>query len=119
MKRWVFLALIVSASAATLYYSEQHKIANRVGPEAVLTAAAEVQKEASHPVTRVVRLSDEEEIELLDATLLHAPIASLTTDFITFLTGISSTLLLFPADTSSLAKDSWRSWRPRTSWPAS
>lgn len=64
MKRWVFLALMVVATAATLYYSERHKIANHVGPEAVLTAAAEAQKEASHPVTQVVRLSDQEEIEI-------------------------------------------------------
>ena len=64
MKRWVFLALIVLAAGATVYYSERHKIANRVGPEAVLTAAAEVQKEASHPVTQVVRLSDKQEIEI-------------------------------------------------------
>lgn len=67
MKRWIFLAALALAAAAALYYSERHKIANRVGPEAVLTAAAEVQKEVSHPVAKVVRLSDEEEIKIGDS----------------------------------------------------
>lgn len=67
MKRWIVLALLVLAAAATLYYSERHKVQNRVGPEAVLTAAAEVQKEVSHPVARVVRLSDDKEIEIGDS----------------------------------------------------
>ncbi len=64
MKRWLFVAVVVLAAGAALYYSERHKIANRVGPEAVLTAAAEVQKEVSHPAARIVRLSDQEEIEI-------------------------------------------------------
>ncbi len=64
MKRWIFLAVLVLAAAAALYLSERHKIDNRVGPEAVLTATAEVQKEVSHPVARVVRLSENEEIEI-------------------------------------------------------
>jgi beta-barrel assembly-enhancing protease len=64
MKRWLFVLMIGLAAVAMLYYSERHKIENRVGPEAVLTAAAETQKEASHPVARVVRLSDNQEIEI-------------------------------------------------------
>jgi beta-barrel assembly-enhancing protease len=64
MKRGLFVLFIGVAAVATLYYSERHKIENRVGPEAVLTAAAEAQKEVSRPVARVVRLSDNEEIEV-------------------------------------------------------
>jgi beta-barrel assembly-enhancing protease len=64
MKRWLFLAVVVLAAASVLYYSERHKIPNRVGPESVLNAAAEVQKDLSHPVAEVVRLSDKEEIEI-------------------------------------------------------
>ena len=67
MKRWIVVAVLVLASAAALYYSERHKVPNRVGPEAVLTAAAEVQKEVSHPVAQVVRLSDQEEVEIGDS----------------------------------------------------
>ncbi|HLJ26770.1 MAG TPA: M48 family metallopeptidase [Candidatus Angelobacter sp.] len=64
MKRWLFVSAMVLAAGGALYYSERHKIVNRVGPEAVLTAAAEVQKEVSHPAARIVRLSDQEEIEV-------------------------------------------------------
>jgi predicted Zn-dependent protease len=67
MNRWLFVALMALAAGGTLYYSERHKIPNRVGPEAVLTAAAEAQREASHPVAQVVRLSDQEEIEIGNA----------------------------------------------------
>ena len=64
MRRWLIVAALVLASAGALYYSERHKIENRVGPEAVLSAAAETQKEISHPAARVIRLSDKEEIEI-------------------------------------------------------
>jgi predicted Zn-dependent protease len=64
MKRWLFVAIVVVAAGGALYYNERHPIANRVGPEAVLTAAAEAQKEISHPVAQVVRLSEEQEIAL-------------------------------------------------------
>jgi predicted Zn-dependent protease len=67
MKRWLFVAVIALASGAALYYSQRHKVENRVGPEAVLTAAAEAQREASHPVTQAVRLSDAEEIQIGNA----------------------------------------------------
>ena len=71
MKRWLIVAVLVLASAAAVYYSERHRIPNRVGPEAVLTAAAEVQKEVSHPVAQVVRLSDKEETEIGDSIVAN------------------------------------------------
>src|SRR5690349_13410986 len=64
MKHWLFVAVMALAASAVLYYSERHKVPNRVGPEAVLTAAAEAQREVSHPVAEVVRLSDIEEVEI-------------------------------------------------------
>jgi predicted Zn-dependent protease len=71
MKRWLFVAVVVVVAGGALYYSERHQITNHVGPEAVLTAAAEAQKEVSHPVARVVRLSDEEEIEIGNSMAQH------------------------------------------------
>lgn len=64
MKRWLLVGALIVAAALALYYSERHKNANHVGPEAVLGAAAETQKEISHPVSQVVLLSDEEEIQI-------------------------------------------------------
>jgi predicted Zn-dependent protease len=64
MMRWLFVAVIALAAGGALYYSQKHRVPNRVGPEAVLTAAAEVQREASHPVVAAARLSDEEETEI-------------------------------------------------------
>jgi len=78
MKRWLVVALLVIAAAGALFYSERHKIENRVGPQAVLGAAAEVQKEVSHPVTQVVRLSDKEEIEIGDAIAKYESPGGLT-----------------------------------------
>ena len=73
MKRWIVVAMLVLASAAALYYSERYNTRNHVGPEAVLTAAAEVQKEVSHPVVQVVRLSDKEETEIGDSIVASHP----------------------------------------------
>src|SRR5215472_10059522 len=64
MKRWIVVAVLTLLASAALYWSERHRVPNHVGPEAVLNAAAETQKEVSHPVTQVVRFSDEEEIEI-------------------------------------------------------
>lgn len=64
MKRWLFVAVLAIAAGGALYYSERHKITNHVGPEAVVNTVAEVQKDLSHPVAQVVRLSDAEEIEI-------------------------------------------------------
>src|SRR5215469_16477543 len=64
MRRWIVVAVLTLLASIAIYWSERHKVPNHVGPEAVLNAAAETQKELSHPVTQVVRFSDEEEIEI-------------------------------------------------------
>src|SRR5262249_7662415 len=64
MKRWIVVAVLTLLASAALYWSERHRVPNHVGPEAVLNAAAETQKEVSHPITQVVRFSDDEEIEI-------------------------------------------------------
>ena len=51
-------------SGAALYYSERQKIDSHVGPEAVVNKIANVQRELSRVPARVVRLSDEEEIQI-------------------------------------------------------
>src|SRR5262249_3575982 len=71
MKRLVILALLVAAAGAALYYSEHHKQEARVGPEAVLNAVAETQRELSRLPAAVTRISDEEEIRIGDALAEH------------------------------------------------
>jgi len=64
MRRWLFLALILGASGAILYYTEHHKTEARVGPEAMLNALADTQREISRVPARITRLSDAEEIRI-------------------------------------------------------
>jgi beta-barrel assembly-enhancing protease len=67
MKRWVVLIAILSVSGAALYYSQRQKTETHVGPEAMLNALAETQREISRLPAGVVRLSDAEEIAAGDA----------------------------------------------------
>src|SRR5205807_6046335 len=67
MKRWIAIVVLVAAAGAAIYYSERHATNSRVGPEAVLNAAADAQRELSHPFVQVVKLSDEEEIRIGDS----------------------------------------------------
>lgn len=67
MKRVLIVVLILAISGAALYYSERHKKETRVGPEAVLNALADAQREMSRVPAAVTRLSDEEEIRLGDS----------------------------------------------------
>ena len=67
MKRLVTLILLLAAAGTTLYYSERHKQESRVGPEAVLNALADTQRELSRVPASVTRISDEEEIRIGDA----------------------------------------------------
>ncbi|MBZ5525236.1 MAG: M48 family metalloprotease [Acidobacteriia bacterium] len=64
MKRWLMVVALAVVSGAALYYSERQKIDSHVGPEAVVNKIANVQRELSRVPARVVRLSDEEEIQI-------------------------------------------------------
>ena len=64
MKRLILLALVLAAAAAALYYSERHRQESRVGPEAVLNALADTQRELSRVPAAMTRISDEEEIRI-------------------------------------------------------
>src|SRR4051794_34624190 len=67
MKRVVFLVAILAATGAALYYSERHKQESRVGPEAVLNALADAQREISRVPASATRISDEEEVRIGNA----------------------------------------------------
>jgi predicted Zn-dependent protease len=67
MKRLVVLILLLAAVGAALFYAERHKQENRVGPEAVLNALADTERELSRVPASVTRISDEEEIRIGDA----------------------------------------------------
>jgi beta-barrel assembly-enhancing protease len=64
MKRHVTLILVLAAATAALYYSGRHKQEARVGPEAVLNALADTQRELSRVPAAITRISDQEEISI-------------------------------------------------------
>lgn len=64
MKRHVILILVLAAAASALYYSGRHKQETRVGPEAVLNALADTQREMSRVPAALTRISDAEEINI-------------------------------------------------------
>jgi predicted Zn-dependent protease len=66
MRRLLFLILVLAAAAGALYYSRRHKQESRVGPEAVLNALADTQRELSRVPASITRISDEEEISIGD-----------------------------------------------------
>jgi beta-barrel assembly-enhancing protease len=66
MKRWLVMILILAGSGAALYYSQRQKTETRVGPEAVLNALADTQREMSRVPARLARLSDDDEIRIGD-----------------------------------------------------
>lgn len=71
MRRLVILIALLAAAGAALYYSERHKQESRVGPEAMLNALADTQRELSRVPASVTRISDEEEIRIGDALAEH------------------------------------------------
>jgi len=71
MRRLIILIVILAAAAAALYYSGRHKQEARVGPEAVLNALAETERELSRMPAAVTRMSDEEEIRTGNALAEH------------------------------------------------
>jgi predicted Zn-dependent protease len=64
MKRLIPLVLVLTAAGSALYYSARHKQETRVGPEAVLNALADTQREFSRVPAGLTRISDEEEIRI-------------------------------------------------------
>ena len=64
MKRLLILILVLGAAGGALYYSQRHKQETRVGPEAVLNALADTQRELSRVPAAMTRISDEEEINI-------------------------------------------------------
>jgi predicted Zn-dependent protease len=66
MKRWLAMILILGGSGAALYYSQRQKTETRVGPEAMLNALADTQREMSRVPARLTRLSDDDEIRIGD-----------------------------------------------------
>jgi predicted Zn-dependent protease len=66
MKRWLMLILILGVSGVALYYAQRQK-ETAVGPEAVVNALAQTEREISRLPAGIVRLSDAEEISSGDA----------------------------------------------------
>ena len=64
MKRLLFLIVILAAAAGALYYSHRHKQEDRVGPEAMLNALADAQREMSRVPAAITRITDDEEIAI-------------------------------------------------------
>ncbi|MGE5324600.1 MAG: M48 family metalloprotease [Actinomycetota bacterium] len=67
MKRLVGLAVILVAAVAVLYYSQHRKPKSQVGPEGMLNAVAETEREISRIPARLTRLSDAEEVRIGNA----------------------------------------------------
>lgn len=67
MKRLIILVALLAAAAGALYYSSRHKQETRVGPEAVLNALADTQRELSRMPAAATRISDAQEINIGNA----------------------------------------------------
>jgi beta-barrel assembly-enhancing protease len=64
MKRLIILIAILAAAGGALYYSARHRQEARVGPEAVLNAMADTQRELSRMPAAATRISDAQEISI-------------------------------------------------------
>jgi predicted Zn-dependent protease len=71
MKRLIAIVVVLAAAAVALYYSDRHKQETRVGPEAVLNALADTQRELSRVPAAMTRISDEEEISIGNTLAQH------------------------------------------------
>jgi predicted Zn-dependent protease len=80
MKRLSILILVLAAAGAALYYSDRHKQETHVGPEAMLNALADTQRELSRLPASITRISDEEEISIGNALADHYASQSGTVD---------------------------------------
>src|SRR5215471_1906084 len=66
MKRWLILLLILGVSGVALYYAQRQK-ETPVGPQAIVNALAQTEREISRVPAGMVRLSDSEEISAGEA----------------------------------------------------
>jgi predicted Zn-dependent protease len=80
MKRLIVLVLLLAAAAAALFYSERLRQEAHVGPEAMLNAMADTQRELSRLPASMTRISDQEEIRIGDALAQHYIARSATGD---------------------------------------
>jgi predicted Zn-dependent protease len=71
MKRLLLLILVLAAAVGALYYSARHRQEDRVGPEAMLNALADAQREMSRVPAAMTRISDEEEIAIGNTLAEH------------------------------------------------
>jgi predicted Zn-dependent protease len=67
MKRWLIVIGLAVMAGAGIFYAERRKPESHVGPEAILTAVAETQREISRVPASLTRLSDEEEARIGDS----------------------------------------------------
>jgi predicted Zn-dependent protease len=67
MKRWLFLLVILGGSGVAIYYARRQQTEVPVGPQAVLNALADTQREISRLPAGIVRLPDEDEVRAGDA----------------------------------------------------
>jgi predicted Zn-dependent protease len=80
MKRLIALIVILASAAGALYYSARHKQEARVGPEAVLNAMADTQRELSRMPAAATRISDEKEISIGNTLAEHYAVPLSTGD---------------------------------------
>jgi hypothetical protein len=66
MKRLPILQAILAVSAVSLYLAQRSKRHDAISPDAVLDAAAEIQRDISRAPMHLTRLSDEREIRIGD-----------------------------------------------------
>ena len=71
MKRVIVFVVVLASAGGALYYSARHKQETRVGPEAVLNALADTERELSRMPAEVTRISDEEEISIGNSLATH------------------------------------------------
>src|SRR5260370_17334330 len=67
MRRWLTMVVVLGACAAILFYAQRHKTETHVGPEAMLNALADTQREISRLPAGLARLSDRDEVRVGDA----------------------------------------------------
>jgi predicted Zn-dependent protease len=67
MKRWAVLAAVLLVAGGAIFVTERRNTEAPVSPSAVLTMAADVQREVSRVPAAATRISDAEEVRIGDA----------------------------------------------------